>query len=292
MLTVPGLDNPVTLCTPTLDVPLSKSRDIVLRGGGFGNEHAALALAYKLRDALSVTFARLDMGADFGGSARRSFFTRHGLAMIEESTGQRALNDVHGVLAFEEEPSPRFISMGPSQLIRTMQPDRFECVLAAALDLADAIPERESLAFELYHASFFESGSRSRFLTLMIAIEALLEPELRSEVSRLHLASLVEATRTAPNLTSDEKKSLEGALRSLGNVSTRAKARRLAEARLGDRLYDSVPGLKFYERCYALRNRMVHGGRHAEESETGHLAANLEVFVAHLLGHRLLHVDA
>ena len=88
---------------------LAEARRVALRGEGYATEAAAVSAGQEWRARLMKAFLPLPVGADFGDRAPHGSFTEHGLAAY--APGQRALNDVHGLMVFECEPAPVFISM-------------------------------------------------------------------------------------------------------------------------------------------------------------------------------------
>jgi hypothetical protein len=97
-----------------------------------------------------------------------------------------------------------------------------------------------------------------------------------------HVDEMVRLTREA-ELPQDDKESMVGSLRHLTNESLRQAGRRLAKT-LGDRTYLSLDPEKFFDVCYELRSRVVHGAiPFPTNEEVGRFAASLEVFVANLL---------
>jgi hypothetical protein len=177
--------------------------------------------------------------------------------MAEESSGRRALNDVHGVMVFECEPSPIFVTV--SAKAKVGKPvERFLALLNAAADSDLTMSDKDELAFDLYSAV------------------------------AAHLAQLVATTRNADDIPQNERDALVGSLRGLQQESVGQAGRRLARS-LGEREYMGESPPTFFARCYELRSALVHGHYpRPEPGEVGTRAANLEGFVGDLLGGPLL----
>jgi hypothetical protein len=151
------------------------------------------------------------------------------------------------------------------------------------------ISKRERVSFDLYNAAHFEKSERARFLTLVIAVEALLEPESRSLVAREHVTELIQITKNSQSLSNTERNSLIGSLNWLRNESIRGTARKLVEKRLGKREYMDLPAPMFFLKCYDLRSKIVHNGYWKGQPQSiGKYVAILETFVADLLSYQLL----
>ena len=108
--------------------------------------------------------------------------------------GERVLNNVHGLMVFDSEPNPRFALM-ESKPLRGVIQGVFESAFEAAVSSSSQLSERDTVAFSLFNASFFQGTADSRFLLLMMAIEALLDPQPRSTAARLHVQELIAQTR-------------------------------------------------------------------------------------------------
>jgi len=268
------------------DVGFGDADDLVLAGEAYEGEEAAEEAAGRWVARLQSAFARLNIGADFGGRAPTGVFTDAGLRWLEEMTGEgRVLNDVHGIMVFESEPLPKFASTGVTAVVGKPG-DRVVEMVQAAARLNIAMTERERLAYDLYSASFSESSADARFVTLMMAAETLIEPQPRSEAVAAHVRELVSATQTS-SLRREEVESVVGSLRWLYNESVGQAGRRLAQS-LGDRRYADEEPQRFFTRCYDLRSKLVHGQYpRPERGDVDQRAATLEVFVSDLLAGRL-----
>jgi hypothetical protein len=269
---------------------LNDARDVVLVGEQYETAQAAERAAARWVPRLQVALARLHLGADFGLRGPRSGITKYGLQMLEQQTGRRVVHDAEGtVVVYECDPPPAFAAMGPVTGVVGKPADRLVKLMRAAAELDVVLDEREQLAFDLYSASFFERNPDARLLTLMMALETLVDQEPRSEVAVKHLRALIEQTR-ASKLAADEVASLVSSLEELAKRESVGRAGRRLARRLGDTEYmpgESPP--EFFTRCYALRSALVHGEYpRPERDEVGTRAAKLEWFVGDLLGAPLL----
>lgn len=274
---------PVSLASPKEEIPIAKSQTLVLRADGYGSEPDALAAGKRYGDALARALARVRLGADFGRHAPRSGFTIAGLEMVAAQHGRRALNDIHGLMTFESEPSPLFARMGAKfQVGRGAE--KFKEAFAAAVREAPAMSEREHVAFDLFSASFVMSRADARLLMLVNAVEALLTPAPRSDVARAHVDELLRLTAASDALTPAEKNSISGSLRWLRSESISQAGQRFVTERLRDRQYSGMSAAKFFRTCYDFRCRLVHGSiSQPTVDEVGSAAAILENFVGDLL---------
>jgi hypothetical protein len=166
---------------------------------------------------------------------------------------------------------------------RAISADNFQTTFLACVQLRPSLGAQDLLAYSLFHSSFFQPSSDSRFLLLVMAIEALLTPAPRSPQARDHVNRLIEQTRSAP-LPEHEKNSMIGALSWLRNESINQAGRCLALNRLHDRPYNEQSAPDFFSYCYQLRSNLVHGKLPVPTfGEISYAAGTLEVFVADLL---------
>jgi hypothetical protein len=261
---------------------------LCVRGQGYETREKAEDEAAKWATRLRLAFSLIRMGADFGLRAPQGSLTEHGLKMVEESSGRsRALNDVHGIMVFECEPVPIFVSIGAKAKVGKPVA-RFLDLLEAAAEADVTMGDRDELAFDLYSASFFERSADARFLMLMMALETLIQQEPRSAAATAHVSRLVAITTDADDIPQNEREALIGSLRALQQESVGQAGRRLAES-LGEREYMEESPTTFFTRCYELRSSLVHGHYpRPEPGEVGGRAAALEWFVGDLLGAPLL----
>lgn len=272
----------ISLKNKTADEPLKEAQYFVLMGTGYPTEAEAKSAGEAYEAVLMVALAHVRVGADFGYRAAKGSFTSEGLKWLEQQHGQRMLNDVHGLMIYTAEPKPRF-ALSTAKMLRGASKDSFLEAFAAAEKAHPAIDVRARLAFSLFNASFFQPTADSRFLLLVMSIEALIDPAPRSAESQSHVKSLIAATKVAP-IPPQERESMLGAIRWLQRESINQAGRRLVEVRLGARQYDGRSAPDFFTHVYQMRSNLVHGNLPYPTFEmVGAVAAPLEVFVSELL---------
>lgn len=287
-----GPNTTVVLHSGQPDTSINAARNLVIVGHGWLTAEEAFDAGLAYRDALMVSLGRLRIGADFGSRATRAGLTTYMLSRLEELTGQRFANDEYGLIVYPSEQEPRMVRVGSPTLTLGVSEERFTKAWISAIERRHVLAERELLSLELFHASFFQASEDTRFLLLMMAIEALIEPQPRSEKAREHVKRLMKLTQTAETLTDREKDSLLGSLRWLLNQSIRQAGRTLIENQIGDRQYDNRTAAQFFIEAYNVRSHLVHGNRpFPTREEVGNWAANLEVLVSDLLSGELLHLE-
>jgi hypothetical protein len=276
----------VWLASADPNEPLRDADRIVIRGEGYDTEEAARSAGDRWRDIVCRGLARLHLGADFGERRPHSVLTEAGEQQYSQSLGHPVLSETPGVTTFLCQPAPRFLRMDVEGC-RRPSPQQCAAVFFAAADRPEPLVQSERLAFDLYSGSFFETSADARLLMLTMAVETLLDPKERSQAVREHVQRLIQLTDDAP-LESSEVASIRGSLTWLLDESIGQAGRRLART-LEPRRYSGLAPGAFFTKCYGVRSALVHG--HAprpERDEVDLLAADLELFVGHLLSGALL----
>src|SRR4051794_12361911 len=231
--------------------PIESTSHLVVEGREYPAAGDALDSGQRWRGILERAFAASNIGADFGDwGGPSSVITAAGVAAWEKELGQRVANDEHGLMAFECEPRPRFIS-GSASLTVLRSGDALLTRIGDARAAAAPFSAQERVAYELFSASFALSAADARFVMLMMAVETLIDVAAREAPVRAHVESLIARTQSA-DIPHREKKSIVQSLQGLTNESISQGGRKLA-ATLGDRSYGGQTPQKFFTGCYALR---------------------------------------
>lgn len=274
----------ITLSSLEKNSSIKQSNHLIIKSSGWSSEAEASAAAEKYLDIFRVCFAKLRLGVDYGRNLPKSLFTNYGLAWLTQQTGhERILNDTYGIMVYETNPSPRFVTMQADAVIGTSR-EQLLRVFDFVLQQPILLSPRERLSIDVFNASFFQKSEDVRFLLLVMAIEALLESERRSANALGHVEKLIEITNETKELTINEKESLRGSLLWLKNQSINCQGQKIAKDRLGSKLYSGKSPEGFFCYCYHLRSRLVHGDiSDAVTKEIRSVVATLEVFVSDLL---------
>lgn len=260
--------------------PISQTRRLVLRSSGWRASDEAEKAGKVLSDKLALAFAKHRIGVELWKRRSSGVFTDAGLEML--GGGERVLNDSQGLMVYTTHPAPRFASVGAS-VSRGTSPDGFVDSFQRAIRTSIELEDKERIALDLFNASFFEPASDTRFITLVIAIEALIQPRPRSTAATDLVNAFIEQVVSA-ELTVTERNSLAGSLRWLRSESIRGAGRRLVAERLKERQYGGQSAESFFARCYDIRSRLVHGNDPREAvGEVRATVADLEVLVSDLL---------
>ena len=161
--------------------------------------------------------------------------------------------------------------------------DSFEEVLRSTIAQQPRLTDRERLALSLFHASFFQPTADSRFLLLVMAMEAVIDPKPKSAKAIESVNGFIDQINSSA-LPLEEKNSLIGSLRWLRDESISHAGKRLAKETLGDKTYDGKPAAKFFSHIYSLRSSLVHGNLpYPTFDEICNVVATAETFMSDLL---------
>ena len=234
-------------------------------------------LAWMLLERGLVTTANFDVGTTQYADDPEEFGKRLGF-----STPADGIADGYQPTIYRTDRQLRFETLG---MISPLQRYGGEGIVASVLEGA-MYPSSANvwenkklrLAFDLYNAHFTESSENSRFLTLVMALEAMSEPkkrtpkvvEFQKELLRQAKAvngeiDAVEAdTEEEKKKKSDDKASIEALINDLNSRcsdSLTRQVKRLVRETLASTDGRDVEGVeKDVAQIYGTRGRLVHNG--------------------------------
>jgi len=241
------------------DQPLSQSRQLILLAPSWPTREAAEAGGKRLSNMLLLALARNKVGVESWPRRPGGFVTNAGLRWLGEKFGRRTLNDSIGLTVFESDPPPVLIDPGRARPVLGTLPVRLVESFRALVPMEVELTERERVAIDLFNASFFEPAADTRLITLVMAIEALLDLECRPPESVALVDGFVAQVKGSA-LPEGERDSLVGSLGWLRKESIRSAGRKMVRHRLGETVYGGRAASRFFDYCYELRSELVHGG--------------------------------
>jgi len=280
----------LTLASGQTGVPIKECPRSVVTGKGFGTFEDAQAIAEKVKRVLLFWSVKYRHGIDFGDGRQRSIATNAGLALLEKEHGCPLRNDIHGVDVFEHVENLKFVHFGmqataqkhPKYLVETFQEE---------IDAERTVTPKQELACELYASSWFDVSYRSRFITLVTAVEALIEQhEHASEVADwVRSAKISLAQLSLPDAVAA---SIGGSLEWLRYQSISHAGRDLVKRLLPDTQFQGMGAERFFSQCYNLRSQILHNGALPQDKDMLQAANEAEEFVAKLLLSSLMRTPA
>jgi len=261
--------------------PIKDCERAVIRANGFGSEEEAHKAALATKQALLYWAVRFRHGLDLGDRPPTSIATKAGLEMLEQEHGCPFRNDRHGIDVYEHLDGLKFI-YSEATVIAQKHPGNLLSTVSEELTTLRQITAKQALASEIYCSSWFDIGYKSRFITLVTAIEALIDQEEHSDIVQTFVS---EATKQMESSAIDAliKASLRGSLDRMRCESISQAGRRLASSLLSGQMFEGQPPDRVFTKLYNLRSELVHDGAPGKDEEL-RIAANIaEEFTAKLL---------
>lgn len=260
---------------------ISTGKELALTSGGYSTKKEAFCSGIAMKNSLLVTGAKLRIGIDAGKNEATCWLNPTKEQNIITTHDTQIVDDVHGVLVYDEEHPITILSAIKGELILASNAQTFSSNLCDFFTVSGVLTEKQKLALELYGASRFEKSYRARFLTLILGIETLLNPEVRrNKVKEVvhHLCTYVAES----DLDDSEKKSIKGSLKWLNKDSITQSLRKMAKGYLTDKIYHGFNPEEFIKECYKVRSNLVHNGK-SDEENISVLVENLDVYLSDLI---------
>jgi hypothetical protein len=272
----------IKLISNAIGTPIKDHASAAVIGKSYASEDQARAAAEKTKRALLYWAIEQRLGIDFGDGKQLSLVTNEGLAMFQKQFGCPIRNDIHGIDVYEHVEKLKFVKTEGRATVGKYPPKLIETFQHEYLN-SRHLTEKEILASEIYTSSFFDVSPRSRFITLVTAIEALLEPLKRSD----EVETLVGELKTKTNQSKLDKPNMDsiiGSLESLKYQSISQAGRTLVHRLIPDELFNGQSSVDFFTHSYDLRSRILHNGTVPDKSvDLRQLTNVMEVFVNRLL---------
>lgn len=229
-----------------------------LIGGPYPSAADAHAAAERTKRALLIWAVRNRIGIDLGGRRPRSVITAAGRQWLEEQIGGPVRTDVHGIDVYEHVNGVVFAALNAEASVGKAAAAFVEQVAAAITTPVPLSPKQE-LAGEILSASYFDSSDRSRFVTLITAVEALLDPQPRPAVAQQVVARMMQIVEES-GVDEGTRAAMSGSLQWLKRESIGQAGRALADRLLRGKVYEAQPAARFFTYCYELRSSILHLG--------------------------------
>jgi len=260
---------------------INEANHLVLTARGFSSEETAREHGARAKAALSLCGAILRIGIDVGRDSSDFVPTDYWKEQVRQNTGKQLHNDLHGLTVYPEQP-PAILVHGSVTPTVARCFERFEKSLVRAHTTAAQTP-RLQLALELYARSHFEISVRTRFLSLINAVEALAVQQERSEKACVlvgQLAKLVQGSDVEPG----DRESMHSTVARMKRESIGQACRRTVESHLGKGMYGGKEASQLFGQCYDVRSDLLHEGDVPDSTQLLRgLAGDLDRMVADLL---------
>ncbi|MBK7585523.1 MAG: hypothetical protein IPI67_35725 [Myxococcales bacterium] len=254
--------------------PLRSQPSALLVGQGYDDRRAALRAADNAKSALLVWAVGRRIGVNIG---HRLGWSRG----VEGPAGDAAHTD--GIDVYEDGEKGGITGLMKLDAAVGTNAEAFVSTVRHEFLRDTVLSEKQRLAAELYCQSFFDLSRRSRFITLVTAVEALLEPPQRDAAAQSLVAQLEAAVRSA-SVSTEVRDSMLGSLHWLNNDSIGQTGRALCRRLLHGRNFLGKAPDKFFAECYAARSQILHNGSPKNQTvDMVELADAASCFVSALL---------
>lgn len=254
---------------------ITQSANLVVRSSPLPTSEAAAEIGARAQLAVLIAATEIRLGVDLGKDGPKSRFMPAGLEMVRQANdipSETAVeNDSMGLLLVDASQKTVFAGMGNVQAIVGSPVDRFAAAFTKGYGIAPSVTERSLLALELFSASRFEASLRARFLTLVSAIECIVDRSPRGDDALALIASFTDQLKRAA-LDELDYSQLVGGIRDLRRRSITGSCKDLVEQCVG------AEEAALFGKCYRARSELVHTGH--TEFDLGTNTTKLEAIVA------------
>lgn len=183
LLTLPSGER-IKLKSSAIGKPIKDYAEAIIIGKSYTTEAQAREAAEKSKRSLIYWAVESRVGIDFGDGKPHSGVTKIGIARLQQKYGCPVRNEIHGIDAYEHNEHTIFVKTDGKATVGKATPRLIE-TFQREYSNVKKFSEKQLLSSEIYTSSFFDASPRSRFITLVTAVEALLE-------STKHLDDVVE----------------------------------------------------------------------------------------------------
>jgi len=262
--------------------PIQDKSTGALIGGPYPTKEDAETGGNSAKRALLVWAVSNQFGINFGDGKVRSLVTEEGLNYFSALHGVPCRNDIHGIDIYKHEENLQFIKFEATASVAKGE-DNFVSFILNEFNNQKPLSEKQVISAELYCSSFFDVSFRSRVVTLINSIEAMLEPEDRDKDAIDLVCSMIQLVKSSV-LEKSVKASMQGSIQWLKKDSISQSGRKLCGSLLPENEYMGMSSTKFFTYCYGVRSNIVHsGGNSTQEIDLLDLSNTMQLFVKDLI---------
>lgn len=235
------------------------SQNVAIVGNGYKSFDEAENSWERIRQILIVAFARCRIPA--------GFLSLPTIGRVSNNYYKDELGEKVGFQACENElciyeSAPIAIPIpAKAMFFAYLHVDKFIDKFKLYRSLTRHLTDKELLSYVLFNTALFQRNINIQFLTLIMAIETLIENKPRSDEAHAHVEMLIKLTKDCSSLSDEDREPMKSSLDQLKKESIGQAGRRLVEERLGKRMYAKMSAAKYLTECYRIRNGLVHRGK-------------------------------
>ena len=267
---------------------LSKASEIYIYSDGYKTEDDAKDIGEKLKISILIASSLRRIFVDVGKNRATSQIGKVIKEKLWEEHKVQLINEVHGLDVYDASKKTQIVkASSPSIILQNYATDLINDI-QSLFNVSASLNEKDLLAFELYGASGFEKSSKSRFLTLMLSLESMIEQKKRPTKIINVIKDLLKSIDSM-DLESDEMQSIKNGISMLKKESISKSGQYLSAKFLDSKKYNELDPSDFFLYCYKIRSNLVHNGTpKIPEHEFSSLTATLEVFVHDILESKII----
>lgn len=214
----------------------------------------------KIEDSLYILCLEMSIGILLNPELKTSWFSESYLSEMSLLKNANIIDDFIGAKVVPA--GTVCMTYPPPSVSGGVDIKTFEEILNKYVNLEYKNTERLLRAIEIYNSSNYLSiiNQSARFILLMSAVEALIEPESVSKKLQNSLSSYIKRIKKL-KIKNDEKLSVLTSLSFLKKLSIKRSGKILVKNLLDeDKRYNGFPPDIFFGKSYDLRSRFVHYG--------------------------------
>jgi hypothetical protein len=246
-----------------------------LRCGGFESEAGARVAGVPVKTAVMLTGVLLGAGIDVGDDQAVS----DALQQSDEQLSEQFQPDLNGLQVVPEIKGKPFLSVrfGRPVFKDDSWVGRFQEHVVETYAPGRPLTKRQTLAAKLCNLSYFLTSDIARFVTLITAVEALVDQASSPSATRASVDCMLAMVQADTDLEPSEREVLKSRLGSLKQESIGSACRAVVLAHCGEAAAEAFP------RLYGIRSRWLHLGEPPSGTDLPADLRKLESLVSELV---------
>ena len=243
----------IFLSAPEQDTPIRDSEWLVMNVRDFATEEEARTFGNNLKAAVELSSVLTRLGVNAGVDKPTSALYDGFRKQIEQDTGTKIRNNVHGIDVFLDEPNVTIFSMNGTGTVHAL-PTPFLTSINELHNKAAITSQRVKDIVLLLNYALMQRESVAQIVFAISAVEMLGQDEVWSDDQKHLLEELVITARTADIGSQTERDEVADAIaKSIHRQTLRQGVFKLL-VELG------LPQLKKeWDKLYSERSKLVHG---------------------------------
>ena len=243
-------------------------QSLIITTKGFASEDEASQYGRRIKKALLTYGVHTRIAIDVGNDQPEDDDWPH----------DGLLHDIHGLLVYKESDEPLILVSGGGASAQGVSVRNFVEGFVSALEFVPKLTDKQSLAIEIYNLAHFEASLNARFLTLITAVECLVEENKRSNDVLGFVDELKNYTeKRLKNTDHSLSEKFQNWLDLLKNESIRQSCKSLVSVFL------DKESARVFDKHYSTRSALVHSGSVPKNVDLNIVIPELDDLVSRLI---------